>query len=207
MSHKNVYFLLASSLGGSFYVFLADHKKQVLDHTCQYVNLFCPSLSSLCFCGSPHHVFANLDYFFSKFAPRPRMHFMCHRLFHLCSPCARHVSHRNLFIFEEMGYWPPVSAVDAPFLRSYGKQVCFGPVSPCIMTTYDNSQVHSNGVKPSVCASPAPLTLRRSPTPPKQLRTGRLCLHSRHPPEAMVVGHRRYFPSIVRPLIFTIAQT
>ena len=106
-----------------------------------------------------------------------------------------------------MGYWPPVSAVDVPFLRSYGKQVCFGPVSQCIMTTYDNSQVHSNGVKPSVCASPAPLTLHRSPTPPKQLRTGRLCLHSRHPPEAMVVGHRRYFPSIARPLIFTIAQT
>ena len=131
-------------------VFLADHKKQVLDHTCKYVNLFCPSLSSLCFCGSPHHVFANLDSFFSKFAPRPRMHFMRHRLFHLCSPCARHVSHRNLFIFEEMGYWPSVSAVEAPFLRSYGKHVCFGPVSPCIMTTYDNSQVHSNGVKPSV---------------------------------------------------------
>ena len=49
-----------------------------------------------------------------------------------------------------MGYWPPVSAVEAPFLRSHGKHVCFGPVSPCIMTTYDNSQVHSNGVKPSV---------------------------------------------------------
>ena len=51
---------------------LADHKNQLLDHTCKYVNLFCPSLSSLYFCGSPHHVFANLDYFFSKFAPRPR---------------------------------------------------------------------------------------------------------------------------------------